>query len=306
MDFLEIKKPIFIIGVPRSGTTVLDGILGQHPEIGWFSRRTLEKILSKEFLKFVYLRRRIFEMRKYDYPIDDFGPRFFTTVQPPVEAGYLWDEIFSGSWNVRITDDKVPFLKKIIIKTLVEDKKTRFLAKYPKLSIHISLIMKIFPDAKFIHIIRDGRAVVNSMIERSKENKYGYFGIPLGGLNQIHMISNDKIKKHALQWKLVIEKIKSDSKNLNPKQFLELKFEDFVVTPEQHLKKITEFCELEQFDYVYKKDGTIVNSEGKKAYGWEMMTIKELSDPNKKYTNNLNIAEIEKHIGSTLKDLGYN
>jgi len=305
MNNAEIKKPIFIIGVPRSGTTVLDGIIGQHPQVGWFSRRTLEKILSKEYLKFVYLRRRIFEMRKYDYPIDDFGPRFFTTVQPPVEVGYLWDEIFSGNWNAKIKDEKVPFLKKIILKTLEEDKKTRFLAKYPKLSIHIPLVTRIFPDAKFIHIIRDGRAVVNSMIERSKENKYGYFGIPLDGLNQVHMLSHDKIKKHALQWKLVINKIKTDSKNLSPEQFIELRFEDFVTTPEEHLKKIDKFCELTSFNYVYKKDGKIVNSEGKKNNGWEMMTVKELADPNKKYTNFSTNDEIEKHIGSILHELGY-
>jgi len=40
---LEITKPIFIVGVPRSGTTLLYHLLGQHPSLAWFSKNTLEQ-----------------------------------------------------------------------------------------------------------------------------------------------------------------------------------------------------------------------------------------------------------------------
>ncbi len=43
--------------------------------------------------------------------------------------------------------------------------KTRWGCKVPYFSAHIKTLVKIFPEAQFIHIIRDGRAVYQSMLE---------------------------------------------------------------------------------------------------------------------------------------------
>ena len=48
---LEIIKPIFIVGVPRSGTTLMYRLLGQHPSLAWFSTNTLKKFLTEDYLQ---------------------------------------------------------------------------------------------------------------------------------------------------------------------------------------------------------------------------------------------------------------
>ena len=42
----------------------------------------------------------------------------------------------------------------------------RLILKNPPNSTRIKQLLDIFPDAKFIHILRDGRTVVNSLINR--------------------------------------------------------------------------------------------------------------------------------------------
>jgi len=79
MTDIEIKKPIFIVGVPRSGTTLLYTLLAQHPELGWFSKDTTIGLTTPEFFQFVCLRRRIFDMRNIPYPLLGFNNMMFTT-----------------------------------------------------------------------------------------------------------------------------------------------------------------------------------------------------------------------------------
>ena len=69
---LEIIKPIFIVGVPRSGTTLLYHLLAQHPDVGWFSKNLWKKFLTDDYLQFIYRRRRVFSLRGLTYPQNDF------------------------------------------------------------------------------------------------------------------------------------------------------------------------------------------------------------------------------------------
>jgi len=295
-----IKKPIFVIGSPRSGTSVLYSILAQHNELCWFSKSTLKKFVSKTYLDFIYLRRRVFDIRKLKYPLDDFGPRYFTTIEPPIELGYLWDEVFSGFWDCNIIEKNIPKIFDLIKLTMKQNNKNRFLAKFPTLSIQIPSVLKVFPDAKFIHIIRDGRAVVQSMLKRSEESPNGFFGIP--PRNYSNMKEHDNITNHAIQWMDILDEIQKSSKNLSKQQFFEIKFEDLVSNPEEWLEKITKFCELNLYSYVYNKNGKIHNLEGKNSKSWEVLTMKKLEDPNLKYEID---EKMEKIILPTLKKFNY-
>ena len=170
---MEITKPIFIVGVPRSGTTLLYRLLAQHPDLGWFSKTTMKKLLTNEFLQFVYLRRRIFGMRKMSYPIDAYNETFFSTTEHPLEFGYLWDSVFKGYWDCKVSQTNLQVFIDTVIETLQEQKKSRFLGKALKNSIRIPFLKDTFNDSIFVHIIRDPRSVVNSMLRRASENASG-------------------------------------------------------------------------------------------------------------------------------------
>ena len=296
---LEITKPIFIVGVPRSGTTLLYRLLGQHPSVAWFSKNTVKKFLSDDFLHAIYLRRRVFGLRNIPYPVNAFDSRFFSTLKTLGEFGYLWRNVFKGDWNPKISEKNLKVLKKTIVDILNEKQKIRFLSKYPKNSIWIPIINKCFPNSKFVHIIRDGRSVVNSMLRRSKEKPSEYFGIPLKSSEKKEM---NQIEKHATQWIQVIKAIKNSFENLNKDQFIEIRYEDLVKFPNVCLDKITKFCELEKYDYVFRKDGYFFNKSANGKSIWELSKVAKLESKNKTHKNDL---RIKKYLTQTLKELNY-
>jgi len=286
---LEIIKPIFIVGVPRSGTTLLYHLLAQHPSVAWFSQKTLKKFLAEDFLQEIYLRRRVFGLRNIPYPIDRFNDRFFSMVETPGEFGNLWSSVFVGDWNPKISEKNLEVLKKTIVNILNEKQKKRFLSKYPKNSMWIPMINKCFPNSKFVHIIRDGRHVVSSMLRRSKENPSKYFGIPLKSSGKKEM---NHIEKHATQWMQVIKAIKNSFENLNKDQFIEIRYEDLVQFPNVCLDKITKFCELEKYDYLFNKDDYVFNKNNKDKPNWEFLVLTTIESKNKTHKNDLRIKKI--------------
>jgi len=44
-------KPIFLVGLGRSGTTVLYNLIANHQELCWISAKDNEKIFPKDFLE---------------------------------------------------------------------------------------------------------------------------------------------------------------------------------------------------------------------------------------------------------------
>ena len=129
---MEIEKPIFILGVQRSGTTYLASALSLHPGIANMH-----------------------------------------------EPRYIW------SWgNSRKPDDVLdaqdatPRIKAHVDKRLAELLKklggTRICDKTPSNCLRIPFLKALFPDAKIVMLVRDGRAVFRSTKEVVSENKdYG-------------------------------------------------------------------------------------------------------------------------------------
>ena len=294
----NIDKPIFIIGMPRSGTTLLYGLLAQHEDLAWFSKKTFLDILSPEFKNFFYIRRRIFEMRGFPYPRMAFDYAMFNSNNPPVEMGFAYTQAFPGNWDEKIAETKLEILKTMITETIRKDTRKRFLSKTPFNSIRIGVLKKAFPDCKFIHIVRNPVAVVNSLLKRSVENPSGYIGIPLKSGNYENLTS---LQKHALQWKQVIEDIMETKKEAGS-DFFQVKYEDLVSLPEKYLDEITDFCELPSFDYVFIKNGEFHNEKKKDLLVKRSLPIQSIENKNKVYGNEEEILET---VSPTHKIFGY-
>jgi len=144
------KEPVFIVGMPRSGTTLVQGILCNTkkyfpmPETHFFVRATYnlpEKNLSKENRK--RIRRKL--LKKSRIKIDREFPNDLTTQKDIFE--YLVDQ-----FN---TDGSLTFLEKT-----------------PRHVFFYSKILEYYPDAKFICMIREPKNVVSSQLTNSpKKNK---------------------------------------------------------------------------------------------------------------------------------------
>jgi hypothetical protein len=120
---------VFIIGSPRSGTTILENILGCHPDVAeWY------------------------------------------------EPYYVWERHFSCKeddfWLPRTVSEKTRFAVQEEYRTFGrKSDKPVVMDKSPGHVFNISLIHEIFPNAKWIHIIRDGRDVIFSIKKEWEKRK---------------------------------------------------------------------------------------------------------------------------------------
>lgn len=143
-----MKSPIFIVGTGRSGTTIFSKMLKDHPNVTWLSS------FNKRFPERPYLNR--FAFRALHYP---FFSKVLQKLVYPSEAYSYWDRLFTGfslpcrdllADDVTIRETKA--FHKAVLNVLLENH-DRFLAKitgWPR----IGFLQEIFPDAKFIHVIR--------------------------------------------------------------------------------------------------------------------------------------------------------
>ena len=174
----------------------------------------------------------------------------------PVEVYNIWEMycgkkfLFNYLIEVEATEREISDLRGVIKKTLYYQKKKRFVAKYTGPS-RITYINSIFPDAYFVHIIRDPKAVVSSLM------KVGFWRKNDGGLsrpwwdanskmilNQINNYENDAISLAAIQWKIVIENAIRESQKICKERYIEIKYENFLNSPRDTINNILKFTGL--------------------------------------------------------------
>jgi hypothetical protein len=141
-------KPIFVVGSPRSGTSILTWCLGQHsnifpvPESNWMGDFAVNAAVGHQV----------------------GGARGDRAILSAMAIGR--DEFFAQfgrSINQLILAHRGDLNRKRKIRPSAEPK-TRWVDGTPEYSTHIFGLRKLFPEALFVHILRDVREVVRSML----------------------------------------------------------------------------------------------------------------------------------------------
>jgi hypothetical protein len=243
-NHMTITKPIIIVGTGRCGSTVFHRLLATHPQLMWLSGFSLKYPTKPTWNKWAVeamgnpLLRRL------------FGERI-----RPGECYRFWDTYaygFSEPCRDLVRTDVTARVKKRVrgaIQPMLTPARNRFLAKitgWPR----IGFLNEIFEDAKFIHIIRDGRAVANSLLHVSFwRGWYGPQGWRAGLLSaedQATWESYDRsfVALAGLEWRIQMRAIDAAREKLDPKLFYEVKYEDFCRQPLETYRQVLEFAEL--------------------------------------------------------------
>ena len=240
----DIKKPIFVIGTGRCGSTMFHEILTHHAQLAWLSRVCETKPRATWINRWA--------MQALDIPL---FTRYLRKLIYPVEAYSFWDYYcpgFARPCRDLLKEDVTPKSKKNIQSAMAQIltfTRQRLLIKitgWPR----TGFLKEIFPDAKFIHIYRDGRAVVNSLL-----NVYfwsGWRGPTNWRWGELTPKQQEEWERYnrsfvalaAIEWKILMSAQEKAKQKIQPGDLLEIRYEDICREPIKMFQTAVEFSDL--------------------------------------------------------------
>jgi hypothetical protein len=204
---------LFIVGCPRSGTRLLGRLVDAHPEIaivhearfvpGWFVHR---RGLTPAGLATPELVEKLLEFPRFEQ--FQVQPEDLERLLPTGEE-IPYAAFVSGLFDLHGRSQG---------KRLVGDKTPRYVR-------HIPTLHDLFPAARFVHLVRDGRDVALSLTSWTKV-------VDRGGLVARHGTwAEDRISTAALWWERLVRLGREDGEALGPGLYHELRYEALVADP---------------------------------------------------------------------------
>jgi len=204
-------NPVFIMGCQRSGTTMLASQLGMGEDVIAFPEmQFVLKLINKSY------RNSVCAEQAYQNLMSDF--RF------KVSGLKIKKEDFLIYYAYRDLSEVVSLLIKSNIKDSAIEKIT-WIEHNPKNRDAVLELANAFPNAKFVHIYRDPRAVYWSM----KSNPRWHIGDPIT-FSRLWVEAVSKCFLHFSNSKLKI---------------VQVSYENYVTQTEDELKKLCQFLEIE-------------------------------------------------------------
>lgn len=316
------KTIVFILGTGRNGSTLLDMSLNGHSEI--FSVGEIdhleEDIISRGESRcgcYTYLFRcnfwnKIWNTIKnnYNYQSNPFYQNnglLYKNFRRVVNGIDLLLSLLN-IWPTRPHGYHSRIYKEEIYSLIFKNENNKIISdsmKDPKRAIRISNYLKNFYEFKFIHLVRDGRAVVNSYM---KQEETYYLKNLYGEKYKVSEGSKDPkdVQKFIKRWENRNKEILRYIKPFKKQSYILIRYEDFCRYPEKELKRICEFLDIdfqESMLYLDSRVNHIIRGNPTAKF-----KAKTINPPNVNYFVNLNKIELEKFnkiAGSLNKKFGY-
>jgi hypothetical protein len=286
------EKPVFFIGMPRSGTTMLFELVVRNDLFAWPSNFT-ERWPTVPALN---VWRRLLENSLFNLPgkKDEYGGRrkINKLRVRPSESYDFWDTISGADFARSYLLDTEPDERSIrAMRHAVEaiqywQGKPRFAAKFTGPG-RVRFLTKAFPDALFVHVVRDGRAVVRSLLNVAFWREKGGLNRPFwtGGLtrddlNELAAAGNDPLILAALQWRRVVETTERELSLLTDSRYITVKYEEVVKAADQVLAKLFDFFAIDvDPEHLTKQlaDGGLANMNYKYHQGFSEPRIEQMT-----------------------------
>jgi hypothetical protein len=221
---------LFVVGCPRSGTTLLQRMLDSHPQLAVandteFIAAAIDGLRPRPDLPLTA--EIVDRLREFRTP----GGRGFQRLGLPEGA------LESAASGARTYPE------------LVAELYTRFAGthgkqhageKTPDYVRHLPLLHTLFPRARVVHLIRDGRDVALALVDWARESERT--GRPRGPA-RLRFWHASPVAASALWWRWLVECGRRDGRELG-EAYLEVRYERLVASPEQTLRELTDFLEL--------------------------------------------------------------
>lgn len=256
----EIKRPIFMVGTGRCGSTIIFEVLSVHPDLGWLSN--YNKLLPR--IGFISVMPRIYNLpffsrlnrgQKKQY---NQGRRLFNFLLPtPFECYWKWnllcDEFeFSFLKDKTASEKEKKKVRKAVRQILFWQDKKRFAAKITGPT-RMTFLKSIFPDAVFVHIKRDPQAVILSFVDSGfwKPGSKGALprwedGLPENWKKEWEHYNKSELALMSIQYRSIMQVCEEEKRRLGKNDYTEIRYEDFIDNPLETIRRICSFCNLPQ------------------------------------------------------------
>lgn len=214
MENVNGSNPVFVIGAPRSGTTLLRYVLCAHPHI-------------------------------YIPPESNFITSFLALPpQRPLRRAQairlmqdvLAYKVFFRDWQAAMPDpaafvDRLPDMRPATLLRVLyqayarQHGARRWGDKSPIYADHVAEIATLFPQAQFVHIIRDGRDVALSMLKAYRGARFFYVDLCYA----------------ALSWRRRVRRARTAGNALGPARYFELQYRELTAVPQATVPQLCAF-----------------------------------------------------------------
>lgn len=236
--------PLFIVGVGRSGSSVFHRLMCRHPRAAWLSRvleqwpnaRPVNRALMHALAVPVVggrLAHLIDPGECYDY-WEQLAPGFTSPCRDLLASDVQND----ARANVRGALSRVPTKRRPQLVAKVTG--------WPR----VGYLREIFPNAKFIHVMRDGRPVAASFLKvpwwRGWRGPSGWLFGDLTSEQTAEWQRYDRsfVALAGIQWKLLMDAMESAKQSVPASCMVEIRYEDLCRDPVEHFRRVAEFAEL--------------------------------------------------------------
>lgn len=209
-----MSLPLFVLGVSRSGTTMLRVILDRSrgiaiPDETFFipqlAHRHRSPVDPAEFLDDL---RRLPRLAAWEVPAADFAAR----LRPGMTTGEALDAAFSAY--------------------AAKHGKPRWGDKTPMYMRRLGLVERLFPDAQYVHLIRDGRDAAMAFLDMPEgvvTRTWAHPRSPAG---------------FACEWRTEVRRARDLGRRVGPSRYLEIRYENLVKDSAAVVRSVCDFAGL--------------------------------------------------------------
>ncbi|MFJ2833399.1 sulfotransferase family protein [Streptomyces sp. NPDC087263] len=206
------ERPVFVLGSPGSGTTRLHLMLHAHPRIALPPETRFVLPAYERRLAFGDLRKQSNRAGLAQWITGREETRFH---QLGLDARRVAERITEGPPTLGSALG-------ITFRAYAEEHgKVRWGDRRPAYALHMGEMLRLFPDAQFIHLVRDGRDCAASLLGRPWWQR---------GFHEA-----------VATWAQVMDTTRTQARKLGPDSWHELRFEDLVADPESQLRRVCEY-----------------------------------------------------------------
>ena len=220
--------PLVVLGVSRSGTTLLRVVLDRSPGIAIPDESFFIPLLARRHRGRVDRERFLDDLSRLPTPAAwGLSP---ADVAPRLRSGMRIGEAIAAIYEAYATKMGKP----------------RWGDKTPMYMRHLPLLERLFPDAQYVHLIRDGRDAAHSFLRMPEGTFARTWAHP------------DSAAEFACLWRAEVTSARELGQRMGSSRYLEVRYEDLVGAMDAAVRRICGFARIPyepaMLDYVGRVD----------------------------------------------------